>query len=188
LHVVVALQLCEADRERVFARAGRKPLGELTEAPLHLVDMDPAERADELIATEARDQVIRAQSVSQSARNLAQQSVTGQVTLTVVDFLEVVHVDECEDEAIIGAARAVDLPLKIGQPDASDAGAGKRVGRRALAGADGCAALTRCLNPPTGGFFAVSRRPFAILRRAFAVAGCTRASSGSLPTEEGKIR
>jgi hypothetical protein len=102
----------------------RKLFGELTEAPLHLVDVDASQRADELVATEASDEVIRAQPLSQRARDVSQQSVTGDVALTVVDFLEVVHVDEREDEAIVGAPGAVDLALNVIQPDASDAGAG----------------------------------------------------------------
>jgi hypothetical protein len=105
--------------------------------------VDASHRADELVATEARDQVIRAQSVSQAASNLSQQAVTGEVTFTVVDFLEVVHVDEGENEAIVGAPGASDLALKVSQPDTSDAGASERIGRRPLAVAGSRPALTR---------------------------------------------
>lgn len=68
-------------------------------------DIDPGAHDDELVATDAGDDIRRPHDLAQTASDLDQDLVTDGVTVCVVDLFEVVEVDEHGAESVAPSRR-----------------------------------------------------------------------------------
>jgi hypothetical protein len=146
----------EADADRGVL-PGEQLLLDLREAMLALLQVDPGERADELVAAHPDDRVGGAQLRADRIGHASQQGVARGVAGAVVDALEPVDVDESEHELLVGVASPVDLPLQRQRADTSHVGPRELVD---IGVADFCFRLLE-----------VAARLLAVARRALAVAG-----------------
>ena len=67
---------------------------------------------DELVATEAAEDIVRAKAGLEPARHRHQDLVTGAATEPVVDHLQVVEVDEEDGELVLTASSLVPLCVR----------------------------------------------------------------------------
>ena len=87
---------------------------------------------DELVAAQARDQVVLAHRLAQPLRHRLEQLVAGAVAERVVDRLEAVEVDEVDRERRVVAPAARDRAIELGQEHVAVGQAGQAVEARQL--------------------------------------------------------
>ncbi len=90
---------------------------------------DTRQRTDELVASIANDQVIRAEMSPDRAGCLAQKPVAGCVTICVVGPLEVVDVDKGDCERLLLPFRSVHLAVQLEEARISAVCAGESIHR-----------------------------------------------------------
>lgn len=147
---VLVAELCKANRDRGFGGTPRQCIGDLVKAFANPLDVGVRQRAYELIATEAHDQVIGAQALPQRLGDRDQKRVSGKMAHGVVDPLQAIDVDECDHQMLGSAMGTVHLALKLLHPGAAAPDVRELVGLRR---------------------FPVKRRLGAITRRQGAIVG-----------------
>lgn len=88
------------------------------------------EGAYELVAPSAHDDVVGAQRGGDRRRHVAQEKITGGMSMRVVDGLQRVHVDHGEDQAVTRPTRPVELVRERQLPGAATKDAGQLVKAR----------------------------------------------------------
>ena len=76
------------------------------------------QRTHKLIATEAHDQVVGAQTRPQGVGDGDEKRISGKVTLDVVDLLQPINIDESDHKLFGSTTCTVYLPLKLLHPAA----------------------------------------------------------------------
>lgn len=99
----------------------------LHETTTSLLRRGVAERADELVASDAHDRVVGAKVPLDRPDHVAEQRVAGCVALAVVDLLEPVHVDVGQHETSVPVPGAVDLAPERDRSELAAVGAGEVV-------------------------------------------------------------
>jgi hypothetical protein len=151
------LQLGEPDADRAWGGSGSEVCGHPLESLADAVRADAVERADELVATDTHDQVIRPQVGGDRLGGALEQPVSGSVPRAVVDPLQTVHVDERKYERAGRSMGPLDLPIDRGESDAAAECAREIVDTRG--GADVC------------GVFAIGGGESSVALRLLAIEG-----------------
>jgi hypothetical protein len=135
------------------------PTGDLLKAALRFVQLHVGEDADELVAADPDQRVVRAEICPNGAGDRPQKPVPGGVSVLIVSRLEAVDVDEGEHKGNPGSARPFDLMVEDDLAHPASVGAGQLVDVRGLQ-------LERRVAPIACGSLAIMGGPRSILRRS----------------------
>src|SRR5215210_1307699 len=148
----------EPDLYLAGLRVRRERVPDGGEALAGLLECRAGQRAHELVAADANDDVVRAQLRTDRADRALQQPVARGVPMEVVDRLQADDVDIGDDEPAGEPASAIDLVIEVGKPRAARARPGQRVGLRDQQLVHERFAVGLGLRPVAGGLLAVPGR------------------------------
>src|SRR5271166_5322330 len=123
----------KANRDRASSWTLRESLGYVRKASVSISNAHIWQCTDKLVATEAHDQVVGAQTRLQRISNGDQQAISGEVAHGVVDCLKTVDVTKRDDQLLGDSACPIYLSLKLCQAGTSPPDVSQFIGLRRLA-------------------------------------------------------
>lgn len=112
---IIGHVLGQADGDRARLRCCRQQRVDASEPMLCGGNVDALDSAQKLIAAVSDDQVVRTQRRLQRGSHLHQQLIAGRVAMGIVDYLQVVDVQERQNQRMTGSRDPGDLSIQFHQ-------------------------------------------------------------------------